>query len=125
MTKMSQVVYAYTRKTKEPPRGMPVYAQARSINAGRHPHADLLSNLGPARFARPAQHSDTKGCRAMQYCPSDSTAEERGVAERDTTKPRRGAGTRITGTRVARSVAVLSLMRRTVIRTKYYVVIHC
>ena len=98
---------------------------ARSINAGRRPQADLLSNLGPARFARTAQRSDTNGYRAMQYCPSDSTAEERGVAERDTTKPRRGAGTRITGTRVARSVAVLSLMRRTVIRTKYYVVIHC
>ena len=82
---------------------------ARSINAGRRPQADLLSNLGPARFARTAQRSDTKGCRVMQYCPSDSTAEERGGAERDTTKPRRGAGARITRTRVARSVADLRL----------------
>ena len=68
---MSQVYYIIDAGRTSPRGG--------SMPSGR----PYVSNPCPARYARHTKTSDTKGSRAMQYCPEDSSAVvERGVAER-------------------------------------------
>ena len=68
----------YSRRRQDSPIG--------GYHKRRHAHALIdracVSNACPARFARTATASDSKGSHDMQYCPSDSSAVERGVAER-------------------------------------------